>query len=168
LLAFDQGIRVIQGEERRQDADNSLEDLLTRGSYRVPVASLYMGTSFQMRTSRRAIQHLVYCQWPTLDRTRTCQFISSKRSLAGVHVSSLTNGFPRNGSQFFITTAPATWLDGKHVVFGEVDKTDDSMAVVKELERLGSDEGMLKTTTRPTIADCGELPEGKGGVDAVE
>lgn len=65
----------------------------------------------------------------------------------------------RNGSQFFITTEPATWLDGKHVVFGEVDKTDGSMKVVKDLERLGSGDGGVRAELKPTITACGELPE---------
>merc|ERR1712066_159635 len=52
---------------------------------------------------------------------------------------SMANAGPNsNGSQFFITTAATSWLDGKHVVFGEVV---DGMAVVDEMERLGSQSG---------------------------
>ncbi len=55
-----------------------------------------------------------------------------------------------NGSQFFVTTALTPWLDGMHVVFGEVV---DGMEVVRAVERCGSDEG---DTSKPcVIADCG-------------
>ncbi|KAL4952206.1 cyclophilin-like domain-containing protein [Aspergillus filifer] len=43
-----------------------------------------------------------------------------------------------NGSQFFITTVVTSWLDGNHVVFGEVVEGQD---VVKAVEKLGSSSG---------------------------
>ncbi|KAF8970052.1 cyclophilin-like domain-containing protein [Flammula alnicola] len=45
-----------------------------------------------------------------------------------------------NGSQFFITTVVTSWLDGAHVVFGEVVEGFD---VVKKVEALGSSSGKL-------------------------
>ncbi|MEM8727651.1 MAG: peptidylprolyl isomerase [Chlamydiota bacterium] len=38
-----------------------------------------------------------------------------------------------NGSQFFITTVEAPWLNGRHTIFGEVSKGYD---VIKKLEKV--------------------------------
>ncbi|MYS84992.1 peptidylprolyl isomerase [Embleya scabrispora] len=46
-----------------------------------------------------------------------------------------------NGSQFFITTAVTSWLDGKHVVFGEVVEGKE---LVDRIEALGSRSGETK------------------------
>ena len=64
------------------------------------------------------------------------------------------SGPDTNGSQFFITTAVTSWLDGKHVVFGRVLF---GKKVVLAIEKLGSQSGTTSKTI--TIADSGELVE---------
>ncbi|MFD0023277.1 peptidylprolyl isomerase [Streptomyces sp. NPDC058382] len=68
---------------------------------------------------------------------------------------SMANSGPNsNGSQFFITTIVTSWLDGKHVVFGEV-ADQESLDLVTKIEGLGSQSG--KTKAKVTIADSGVL-----------
>ena len=64
---------------------------------------------------------------------------------------SMANAGPNtNGSQFFITTVPTAWLDGLHVVFGEVVRGKE---IVKAIEELGSKSGAVNKPV--VIADCG-------------
>ena len=61
------------------------------------------------------------------------------------------SGPNRNGCQFFITTAKTEWLDGKHVVFGEVV---EGMEVLEAIEATGTRNGA--TSKKVVIEDCGE------------
>jgi len=66
---------------------------------------------------------------------------------------SMANAGPNtNGSQFFVTTVVTSWLDGKHVVFGEVV---DGMDLVKKIEGYGSQSGTPKA--KIAIAKCGTV-----------
>lgn len=57
-----------------------------------------------------------------------------------------------NGSQFFITTAPSPWLNGRHTIFGQV--TAQTMGNVKKLENvptLGQNAGDRPVETQKII-----------------
>merc|ERR1712059_131300 len=68
-------------------------------------------------------------------------------------LSMANSGKNTNGSQFFITVVKTSWLDGKHVVFGEV--VSGYQEVVKEVEKLGSGSG--KPSKEVIITNSGQL-----------
>lgn len=74
-----------------------------------------------------------------------------KHSKPGL-LSMANAGKNTNGSQFFITTVVTDWLDGAHVVFGEVV---EGMDIVQKLESLGTRSGKPSQTAK--IDDCGQL-----------
>ncbi|KAI9753748.1 MAG: Peptidyl-prolyl cis-trans isomerase B [Lichina confinis] len=71
-------------------------------------------------------------------------------------------GKDTNGSQFFITTVVTSWLDGRHVVFGEVL---EGYEIVETVEKAKTEPGDKPAET-VKIVKSGELPVAEEGIHA--
>lgn len=69
---------------------------------------------------------------------------------------SMANSGPNtNGCQFFITCAPCTHLDGKHVIFGKL-LDEESLRLVRKIENINCESNNFPKLV-VIITECGEL-----------
>ncbi|KJE92842.1 peptidyl-prolyl cis-trans isomerase H [Capsaspora owczarzaki ATCC 30864] len=68
-------------------------------------------------------------------------------------LSMANSGTNTNGCQFFVTCAPAPFLDDKHVVFG---KLIDGWVVMRKIENVPTDPGN-RPKLNVIITQCGEM-----------
>lgn len=79
-----------------------------------------------------------------------------KHTEAGL-LSMANSGPDTNGSQFFITLVPTSWLDGKHTVFGKVVSGMEVVNQIAAVERDANDRPLqdvviTRSVTRPVNA----------------
>ena len=70
------------------------------------------------------------------------------------------SGKDTNGSQFFITTVVTSWLDGRHVVFGEVLEGYDIVEKVENVPKSAGD----KPSKTVKIVKSGQLEVPSEGI----
>jgi peptidyl-prolyl isomerase H (cyclophilin H) len=81
-----------------------------------------------------------------------------KHTAAGL-LSMANSGPNTNGCQFFITCAPTPFLDGKHVVFGQVAEGMEIVRMIENVRTGGA--GGRGSGERPVqdvrVSECGEM-----------
>lgn len=78
--------------------------------------------------------------------------IDSSLAFDGPGYLAMANSGPNtNGSQFFITTVPTPWLNGKHTIFGKVIEGQDIVKKIESVE-IGANDKPTKPVTLVSVS----------------
>lgn len=112
----------------------------------------FQDENFKLKHSKKGLMSTLGTNQGTIPRTRSNLLTPGMAN----------SGKDTNGSQFFITTAITSWLDGKHVVFGEVLEGYDIVEKIENVPK-GSGDKPSKTVK---IKKSGELEVPEEGIRA--